>query len=189
MPFLEPMTKHCLFAAVLLLACSGDPAPRHSADAQATLEAYLAASEAEDWPGLYALIAEESLEGQTPEAFTEQQERGSSALSRAIQSRTRTEIVGVTIDGDRAKAHVQMELPDLRAVFTPSGRPSTVAVKNAPLRQVEREVDLVWEQGAWKVIRPAVRRSSVEKRGELRQKLREEADRAAERMGQDETRE
>ncbi len=174
------MTRWIVAAAALVaLACSAPAEPTADA-ARETLLAYLEASRVEDWDAVYALVAPESLGEQTREAFVAERRRSASPLGRVIQERTEIRIGAVELEDDRARVQLQLRMPELSGLFTPGGRPGPEAVAQAPLRDAEQTMELVWLAGGWRVVRPRPVQPAPADLERLRERLEQETDRVVE---------
>jgi hypothetical protein len=147
---------------------AGDP----PAAAKEALVRYFAAVKAGDWAGMYDLMSEGSRGSESREQFVRAREGGLGAsLGKAIQARATYEVGAIRVleDGKRASADVTLRLPDLRS-NTSGSMPTPEAVAAAPLHDLQRSMELVVEQGVWKVVRP---------RAALSPQARERFDKAA----------
>jgi hypothetical protein len=140
----------------LALAVAGSAAADPAGDARDVLVKYFAAVKAGDWGGMYDVMAEESRGGQSRDQFRTAREGGLGAeLGKAVQTRATYRVGAVRIaeGGKSATADVSIRLPDLRS-GSAGGMPSPDQVARAPLHDLERSMQLVVENGAWKVVRP-----------------------------------
>lgn len=136
------------------LGC-GSPAPGSAP--RDVLERYLRASAAEDWATVYQLTAAGSREGRTLGEFAAWRGAESSPFVRALEARTRREVLSEQIDAGRAELRLRVELPDFGRALVEAGElPSEEQLREAPLRQVESRFSLVKEDGGWRVIAPGV---------------------------------
>ena len=147
--------RRLALALLLALGLAGRACADPRSDARAALTKYFAAVKAGDWGSLYDLITQESHGGQSREEFVRTREAGPGAeLGKAFQARMTYEVgeVRVAAGGTSASGDVKMRLPDLSG--NTGGIPTPAQVAQAPLRDAQRTLQLVVENGAWKVVRP-----------------------------------